>query len=109
MIEGDATQVAFPAGPLLVYLWNPFEAPVFRRVLARLEASLEQEPRDIYIVYIQPDLEMLLAASKCWRKLWGDDFVMSAADYAAYAFPSRVESCAVYRAVVKSGPYPRVG
>jgi SAM-dependent methyltransferase len=95
-IKTDATEFAFPAGPLMVYLWNPFEAPVFASVLANLEAALVNEPREIYIVYIQPELDSLLEASGSWRKLWRDEFEMSEEDYAAHAFPTRTEVCSVY-------------
>jgi SAM-dependent methyltransferase len=99
-IAGDATEFAFPSGPLVIYLWNPFEAPVFARVLANLEDSLAREPRDVYIVYIQPELDRLVEASSHWQKLWRDEFPMSEEDYAAYAFPSRVEVCSAYRSVL---------
>jgi SAM-dependent methyltransferase len=98
-IEADATEFQFPAGPLVVYLWNPFEAPVFTRVLANLEAALAREPREAYIVYIQPDLDPLLEASTSWRKLWHDEFQMSEEDYAAHAFPPRAEVCSAYCSV----------
>jgi SAM-dependent methyltransferase len=98
-IEADATQYSFPDGPLLVYLWNPFEAPVFSSVVANLEATLARDPREVYIVYIQPDQDALLAASSFWRKLWHDEFQISEEDYAAHAFPPRAEICSVYRSV----------
>jgi hypothetical protein len=98
-IEADATEFSFPAGPLVVYLWNPFEAPVLACVLANLEAALAREPREIYIVYIQPDFDPLFDESKSWRKLWRDEFQMSEEDYAAYAFPPRVEVCSAYCSV----------
>jgi SAM-dependent methyltransferase len=99
-VQGDATDFTFPAGPLVVYLWNPFEAEVFTRVLANLEAALAQEPRETFIVYVQPDLESLLQASPCWRKVWRDEIPLSDEDYAAHAFPPRVEACCVYRSVL---------
>ena len=99
-IEGDATEYVFPAGPLLIYLWNPFEGPVFASVLANLEASLAREPRDIFILYIQPNHEEQLEASSHWRKLWHDDFKMSDEDYAACAFPTRAEPCSAYCSVL---------
>jgi SAM-dependent methyltransferase len=98
-IEGDATEFQFPAGPLLVYLWNPFEAPVLTSVLANLEAALGREPRPVYIVYIQPDHEAVLDGSRSWRKLWHDEFPLSEEDYAAHAFPPRVEICSAYCSV----------
>ena len=38
----DAEDYAFPAGPLVVYLFNPFPGAVLERVVARLEASLRE-------------------------------------------------------------------
>jgi SAM-dependent methyltransferase len=99
-IEGDAAGFAFPPGPLVVYLWNPFEAIVLARVLANLKTSLSQEPREIYLLYIQPDFDDLLKSSGCLHKLWHEEFEMSEEDYAAHAFPPRVEICSAYRSVV---------
>ena len=103
-IQGDATRFEFPAGPLLVYLWNPFEGPVFARVLANLESALAREPQEVYIVYIQPDLDGLLEASSAWRKLWRDEFPLSENDYAAHAFPTQAEACSVYHGVSTGSP-----
>lgn len=50
----DATRYAFPEGPLLVYLYNPFEAPVMHRVVDALRRSYEQDPRKIVIAYFTP-------------------------------------------------------
>jgi hypothetical protein len=72
---------------------------VFTSVLANLEATLARDPREVYIVYIQPDLDPLLEASRFWRKLWRDEFQMSEEDYAAHAFPPRAELCSVYRSI----------
>jgi SAM-dependent methyltransferase len=102
-IEGDATEFIFPSGPLVIYLWNPFEAPVFASVLVNLEAALTREPRPIFIVYIQPDLESMLEGSKFWHKLWREELPMSEEDYAAHAFPPRVEICSVFRSVLPAG------
>ena len=38
ILAGDALEVPLPEGPLLVFLFHPFEAPVLRRVLRRLTA-----------------------------------------------------------------------
>ncbi len=99
-ILGDATQYVFPSGPLLVYMWNPFEGPVFTTVLANLEKSLAREPRDILVLYVQPNQEELLGTSRHWRELWHHDFVMNEEDYAACAFPNRAEPCTAFRSVL---------
>ncbi len=98
-IQADATEFAFPPGPLLVYMWNPFEGPVFTSVLINLEGSLSREPRDIRILYVQPNHEELLATSRHWRELWHGDVEMNEEDYAACAFPNRAEPCSAYRSV----------
>jgi SAM-dependent methyltransferase len=102
-IEGDATEFVFPAGPLVIYLWNPFEAPVFASVRVNLEETLGREPRPVYIVYVQPDLESMLEGSRFWQKMWREEVPMSEEDYAAHAFPPRVEICSVFRSVLPSG------
>jgi hypothetical protein len=98
-ILGDAIGYVFPSGPLLVYMWNPFEGPVFTSVLANLESSLAREPRDIIVLYLQPNHKELLAASAHGRELWHHDFEMSDEDYAACAFPNRTEPCTAFRSV----------
>ena len=98
-IQGDATEFVFPSGPLVVYLWNPFEGPVFTAVLANLESSLVKEPRDICVVYVQPNHEELLGTSRHWRELWRADLEMTEEDYAACAFPNRAEPCTAFRSV----------
>ncbi|HWH94462.1 MAG TPA: class I SAM-dependent methyltransferase, partial [Baekduia sp.] len=50
----DATTYEFPDEPLLVYMYNPFEAPVLLEVLANLRASLQRSPRPVMLVSITP-------------------------------------------------------
>jgi hypothetical protein len=102
-IEGDATEFIFTAGPLVIYLWNPFEAPVFASVLVNLEAAIKRERRPVYIEYIQPDLESMIEGSRFWQKVWREEVPMSEEDYAAHAFPPRVEICSVFRSVLPTG------
>ena len=98
-VKGDATEFTFPSGPLVVYLWNSFDGPVFTTVLANLEASLARDPREIFILYIEPNLDSVLEGSSSWRKLWRAEFKMSDEDYAASAFPPLAETCSAYRSV----------
>ena len=50
----NAVDFAFPAGPLVVYLFNPFGADTMRRVLDNLEASLREQPRHVVVVLLWP-------------------------------------------------------
>jgi SAM-dependent methyltransferase len=95
-LQGDAAEFAWPAGPLIVYMWNAFTRPVMERVFQNLEASLAQQPRELYLVYMHPELESMVAGVPWLIRLWQDEFAMSEEDYAAWAFPNRTEVCVVY-------------
>jgi hypothetical protein len=98
-LQGDAAEFLWPAGPLIVYMWNSFTRPVMERVFENLEASLVQQPRELYLVYMHPELESMLAELPWLIRLWRDEFPMNDEDFAAWAFPTRAELCAVYRAM----------
>jgi hypothetical protein len=59
-VHADATTYEFPTGPLVVYLYHPFEEKVMAGVVRRLEQSYSAAPRPILIVYLQPALRRLL-------------------------------------------------
>jgi SAM-dependent methyltransferase len=96
---GDAAEFLWPAGPLVIYMWNSFTLPVMERVFQNLQASLLEQPREVYLVYIHPELESMLSELPWLVRLWREDFAMSDEDFAAWAFPTRDEVCAVYRAI----------
>lgn len=97
--HGDATTFAWPPGPLVVYMWNAFEGPVMQQVFQNLQASLAEQPRDLYLIYMHPELESIVAGIPWLNLLWREEFAMSEEDYAAWAFPPHVEVCAVYELV----------
>jgi SAM-dependent methyltransferase len=103
-MQGDATDFAWPPGPLIVYMWNAFTQPVMERVFRNLESSLKEEPRELYVVYVHPEVESMLADLPWLVRLWREEFSMNDEDYEAWAFPTRAEVCAVYRAVPKNLP-----
>ncbi|MGP6189592.1 MAG: methyltransferase domain-containing protein [Vulcanimicrobiaceae bacterium] len=51
LIRRDAAQAFFPPGNLVVYLYNPFRAPVLERVVARL---VERESGALAVIYHTP-------------------------------------------------------
>jgi SAM-dependent methyltransferase len=99
-MAGDATEFSWPPGPLIVYMWNAFTRPVMERVFENLQASLRKEPRELYLVYIHPELETMLSELPWLIRLWREEFTMSEEDYEAWAFPNREEVCALYQAVI---------
>ena len=98
-LQADAAEYIWPPGPLVVYIWNAFTGPVMERVLRNLQAGLFEEPREIYLVYVHPELEEMLDRVPWLERLWSAEITMSEEDYSAWAFPTRTEVCAVYRAV----------
>jgi len=50
----DATEFDPPPEPLVLYFFHPFGVPALRRVLDRVLASLERDPRPAYVVMTGP-------------------------------------------------------
>ncbi len=60
IVTGDAAKFEFPTEPLVLFLYQPFERPVMREVLTRLEASLTAHPRAMILLYVYPALARML-------------------------------------------------
>ena len=54
VVEGNATDHAFPDGPLVVFLYNPFTRRVMERVAANLVAAHGAQARRVVVVYFVP-------------------------------------------------------
>jgi hypothetical protein len=67
----DATAFAFPAEPMVLYLFNPFPEAGLKRMLVNLEQSLRQNPRPVYVLYHNPLLEYVLDKSTAFTKVGG--------------------------------------
>ena len=67
----DATALALPEVPLLLYLFNPFPEAGMRQVIANLEQSLKDHPRPVYVLYHNPLLEHVLQASPRLERING--------------------------------------
>jgi predicted RNA methylase len=63
----DAANFQPPASPLVCYLYNPFGEPVVKAVVQNLEHSLEQTPRPVSIIYVDPVHEAVFTVSSCFR------------------------------------------
>jgi SAM-dependent methyltransferase len=78
-ICGDATEFPFPEEPTVLYLFNPFPEEGMRRVIDKLERSLREHPRTVYVLYHNPLLEHVLGESAALKKIYGTH------QYAVYA------------------------
>lgn len=77
-VNENATAFDWPAEPLLIYLFNPFRQPVMQSLLQRLEASLAECPRPMWIVYYNPAQHGVFDASARFER------VLTDADYFVY-------------------------
>lgn len=95
-IRGDATEFQFPPGPMVVYMWRPFDEPVLKQVLANLQQSLRQEPREVYVLYLGVEVEPCFENIAELRKLWSSEFVIEGEEYDAFPVIERSEGCLIY-------------
>ena len=51
----DATSFKLPPKPAVLYFFNPFNDAVLSEVLANIEESLRQHPRDLIVIYNNPE------------------------------------------------------
>lgn len=51
LVQTDVVDYPWPAGPLVLYMFNPMAPPLVAAVLERVRASFEAEPRPIWVVY----------------------------------------------------------
>jgi hypothetical protein len=54
---GDATELALPDGPVVLFLYHPFREAIALAVMDRVLASLAADPRPIAILYGHPTLQ----------------------------------------------------
>jgi hypothetical protein len=91
----DAAEFELPLDPLVLFFHHPFEEVIFRRVRARIEQSLAQHPRDILVIYYDPQCGVVFEESSHFRVLrrgvsesgsaWAGDWVVYEASSAAAA------------------------
>ena len=68
-LHADAAAFPFPAGNLVLFLFNSFGPEVMRGVLDNLRAALRQEPRHVVIVLLWPELSDMIAAFEGVRQI----------------------------------------
>jgi SAM-dependent methyltransferase len=93
----DATEFAFPGGPCLLYLFNPFAAPVMQQLIERIEAEFAQRRGLLDVIYFNPEAGELFEAAGGFKLLWMGTVAMSDEDAAADFVASPDDLCSVYR------------
>ena len=86
----------------MLFLYNPFAAPVMQRFLDHLGRALHNAPRPLYLLYANPELAALLDGRAFLERLWDMHFTLQAEEIAADRFGSHWERIVAYRAVFQS-------
>jgi len=106
LIEQDALTFDFPATPTLLFLFHPFEAPVLKALLRRIETQFARRPGTLDILYVNAECRAVLDQHPAFTRLFLGAVAMSpedhAADLAAIAQQEEYgstgdEECAIYR------------
>ena len=58
--EGDAMRLRLPAGPCLLFLFNPFDIVLMDRLLHRLKTHFHGRPHDLDILYVNDEQRRLI-------------------------------------------------
>ena len=94
---GDAAEFNFPAGPFVLFLYQPFLAPVMKRCVKNLARSLAAEPREVYVVYVNPVLEREMKRVRGLERVWDRTFAYSDEDRSADRVGAKGDRVVVYR------------
>lgn len=103
IICADATEVEFPEGPCLLYLFNPFARPVVERLLRRLEVSFADRAGMLDVIYFNPESGDVFEAAHGFELLWSGSLALSAEDAAADLVASPDDLCNLYRWMGRPG------
>jgi SAM-dependent methyltransferase len=68
-VHTRAEEFALPAGPLVLYFYNPFEQEIMARVLRGVVAAWTQSPRTIYLVFIRVRFRSLVEQLDIFQEL----------------------------------------
>lgn len=106
LIEEDALTFDFPRTPTLAFLFHPFEAPVLKRLLRRIETQFAKQPGMLDLLYVNAECRTVLDEHPAFSGLFAGSVAMSAEDHAAdlAAIAQQEEygstgdeECAIYR------------
>jgi len=65
----DARTYRYPDGDIVLFLYNPFDAPIFEAFIDNLIADLQERPRRLEIIYNNPKCAEILDASPAFERM----------------------------------------
>jgi SAM-dependent methyltransferase len=104
----DALEFPLPATPTVLFLFHPFEDPVLKQVLRRIESAYIGRAGELDILYVNAEHGNLISRHPAFKLLWEGQIPMSTEDHTAdlEAIAQQTEYgstgdelCAIYRFV----------
>jgi SAM-dependent methyltransferase len=83
MVCRDVTEFPLPAGPCVAFLFNPFAAPVLRRLLRTWSRALAEHAGKFDILYVNNEQENVLRCEPGFERLYHGQVRRSHADLVA--------------------------
>jgi SAM-dependent methyltransferase len=83
LLEADALEAPLPSTPTLGFMFHPFEAPVLRRFLARVEQHYQDRPGSFDLLYVNAEHAAVLDRNPAFIRLFNGMVPMSPDDHRA--------------------------
>jgi SAM-dependent methyltransferase len=83
IVQDDALNLAFPSTPTLVFLFHPFEDPVLKLLLRRIETLFADRVGSLDLLYVNAEHGSTLDRHPAFTLLWQGQVAMSPEDHAA--------------------------
>jgi len=104
--EQDALDYELPRTPTVLFLFHPFEAPVLKQLLRRIETQFADRPDTLDLLYVNAECVNVIDRNPAFKQLFLENVPMSPEDHAAdleaiarqkeYGSTGD-EECAIYR------------
>jgi SAM-dependent methyltransferase len=95
IVCGDATEVEWPSGPCLAYMYNPFAEAVMRAVMEVMHERFGDRRDELEIVYQKP--EQAASLEKDFEMVWGGVCELSEEDRISDPVADPRDETRVYR------------
>ena len=83
ILQDDALNLTFPSTPTVVFLFHPFEDPVLKALLRRIETAFASRPGTLDLLYVNAEHGPTLNSHPAFTLLWQGEVPMSPEDHAA--------------------------
>ena len=97
VVQEDAANFRWPKGPLLVYLYNPFDCSLIQQIAEDLAATAKPGRGPVDLLYVNPTCAHVLTAKGFFRHLWTTKIQMDTADQKADPYGTDSDVVSAFR------------